>query len=288
MSKAEPIVIDHESTALANPAETAIESWKDLEWESDGVEDIAPSFPVIKIVQPTSQMKNSDKRAGEFFRSDTEEYFETLEVVPLFKKDTRAMFAEGNDLPVCASSDGITPRPNMPQWEGTHAPLSCESCPFSAWGPNDEPPPCKVSMVVLVDHDGDLAQLRIIGKSIKPFRQFVARKLAPKKLPLCSQRLTLSTEGFTKPGQKWYELRIANTALSPAEAAQYNAVLKYERGRFEQEVADADAEDVREHVSTPAPRWGDGRTPFGIRTDTNGPVVYQGRAVDPETGEVGK
>lgn len=265
MTTKTPAVIDPETpeTALAIPETQAVEAYTDYQWESDGTGDIAPSFPVIKIVQPTSSMEGAGKRGGEFWRSDTEEFHGTLDLVALFKKDTRAMFVEGQDQPVCASNDGIIPRDNMPQWEGQDAPPACGVCPFSQWGEDGTPPPCKASLSVLALHDGDLAQLRISGKSIKPFKQFVARKLAPKKLPLCSQSLHLYTEEKSEPGRKWYELRIDATPLPPAEAVKFNAVLRYERQRFEAAVAVEDDDDAR-HA---APAWGDGSASYAGGND---------------------
>lgn len=271
--------------------ETALAEWNTGEWESDGTEDIAPSFPVIKLVQPTSSMPGAEKHVGEFYRSDDEAYYGTLDLVPLFKKDTRALFVTGNDQPVCASNDGIAPRLDMPLWrtpmpEGVPElwleamnsvegqPASCDGCPFSQWD-GDNPPPCKSSINVLVHHEGSLAQLRISGKSIKPFKQFVARKLAPKKLPLCSQRLHLYTEIRTEPGKKWAELRIDNTLLTPTEAKPYNAVLRDERARFESSLAiEPDDEAAGQH-GAPEASWPDGSKSFAQRI-----------TVDQETGEV--
>lgn len=247
------------TTAVAPIEETttALSEWQEFAWESDGTDDIAPSFPVIKIVQATSTMQNSGKHAGEFWRSDTEEFYGTLDVVALFSKDTRAFFRESEDAPACASDDGISPRPNQPLWENQAAPQFCEQCPLSAWGKNGEPPQCRSSKVVLVDHEGELGQLRLTGTAIKPFRQFVSKKLKPRKLPLCSQALHLYTTEESGGGKKWYQLHIENRMLTPNEASQYNAVLRYERQRFEQ--AAAATYDAEPHETV---EWGDGSQPF--------------------------
>lgn len=247
------------TTALAPATETAVaEAWQDFTWESDGTEDIAPSFPIIKIVQATSTMQNSGKHAGEFWRSDTEAYMPTIEVVALFSKDTRAYFEEGHDAPSCASDDGVSPRPGQALWATQPAPQFCDQCPLSVWGANGEPPKCRASKVVLVDHGGELAQLRLTGTAIKPFRQFVAKKLKPRKLPLCSQQLHLYTTEESGGGKKWYQLHIDASLLSPADASQYNAVLRYERQRFEEAVRNThDAEPTGEPVE-----WGNGEEAF--------------------------
>ena len=213
--------------------------WQAEEWADDGTSSIAPSFPIIKIVQPTSTMEGSSKHQGQFHRSDTGEFYGPLDLVALFQKSTRAYFVEGNDQPACMSTDGFAPRPNMPLWKGKTEPYACTDCPFSQWGEDGSPPPCSASFVVLVDHNAELAQVRIGGKSIKPWKRFISQKLAPRKLPLCSQRLHLYTEERSEPGKKWFELRIDNTQLTVDEAKKYNAILAYERQRFETAVEEA-------------------------------------------------
>ncbi len=237
---------------------TAVGEWAGF--APDGTEDIAPSFPIIKIVSATSQMPGAAKHVGEFYRTDTEEYYPTLEVVALFQKETRALFGEGNDKPLCRSLDGRAPMPFQPLWDmpsfrtgnGTPQtvpdsgqPKNCTTCWFAQWGENDEPPVCRGSVEVLVDAgDGELANLRLPGSSISTWRGFVARKLKPRKLPLCSQRLTLTTTEKTKPGKKWYEVTIDAEPLSREEALAYNAILSYERQRFEDAVATAGDDDA--------------------------------------------
>lgn len=232
-----------------NAAVAAPNEWAGF--ASDGTEEIAPSFPIIKIVSGTSQMTGASKHAGEFFRSDTEEYLPELEVVPLFQKATRAVFADGSDTPLCRSDNGKEPMPYQQLWSQRtfktangqehdvigDQPRSCLDCRFGQWGDNDEPPVCRENVVVLVDAgNGELAQLRIPPSSIGVWRRFIARKLKPKKMPLCSQALTLTTVEKSKPGKKWYELVIDAAQLSPAEAAAYNAVLQYEAENFERAV----------------------------------------------------
>lgn len=220
-------------------------------WESDGNEDIAPSFPTITIVQPTSHMPGAEKHVGEFWHSDRETFEETLSVVGLVKRDTRALFELGSDTPVCMSPDGKAPLLNMPVWSKEYitlrdgekpvpfavAPSACELCPFSQWI-GDMAPVCQSSYVLLVDRgDDDLAQLRFKGKSLKPYREFVKRKLAPKRLPLFLFRLMLSTRIYNEPNKKWAELEIAAEPLSQDEAHHYNEILRAHRQRFETAVA---------------------------------------------------
>lgn len=244
--------------AVIEKTETAVATWEGF--ASDGTEDIAPSYPIIKIVQSTSSMPGASKHAGEFYRSDTEEYIDPLEVVALVQKNTRAYFKEGEQQPSCRSDDSIAPAPNQPLWEATRQPALCKECPFSQWGGDGTPPACRQSIVVLVDTgDGDLAQLRLGGKSMGVWKGFVARRLKPRKQPLCSQRLSLTTVEKSEPGKKWQELVIDATPLSRDDALVYNAVLQYERGRFEQAVRES---HEAEEGAVSDNGWEDGKAPI--------------------------
>ncbi len=252
--------------ALTKPDETtkAVSEWEGF--EPDGTEDIAPSFPYIKIVQATSTMSGASKHAGDFYRSDTETYHNPLEVVALFQKTTRAIFEEGSNTPLCRSGDGIAPAPGQSLWDyeavnlgqgrvlevpDIGQPLACADCPFFEWGEDGTPPPCRESIVVLVDHEGELAQLRIGGKSMGIWKRMIARRLKPRKLPLCSQKLFMTTVEKSEPGKKWQELEINAEDLPKSEAMAYNAVLAYERQRFQQ---DTGVEPEGDGWDTPAPR----------------------------------
>jgi len=251
------------STAITNRETGEVVAYTAPEggWESDGNEDIAPSFPTITIVQPTSRMAGAEKHVGEFWHSDRESYEATLNVVGLVKRETRALFGEGSDTPLCMSADGKAPQPNMALWrmetvrtrDGVQgvpfgsAPSSCEMCPFSQWM-GEAPPICQSSYVILVDRgDDDLAQLRIKGKSVKPYREFVKRRLAPKRLPLFTFRLRLSAEVRTDVGKKWAELVVAGEPLSATDAVRYNEILRAHRARFEQAVASGVEWDDEQH-----------------------------------------
>ena len=231
--------------AMVREERSELALYQQGQWESDGTETIAPSFPVVKGVQATSSMKDAGRHGGEFWRSDTEEYLPSLDIVALFQRDTRAFFVEGNDQPSCMSGDGIMPLPNQPLWEtrGERAPTFCAVCPLSQWGDDGKPPSCKESKVVLADMEGELVQLRIGGTWIRPWTRFIAKRLRPKKLPLCSQRLHLTTDEKSEPGKKWYELVVEAEALPYAEAVRYNSVIQYERQRFEAAIAEGATHD---------------------------------------------
>lgn len=222
-------------------------SWEDFagaDWEDDGTDDVRPSFPVIKIVQGTSTMEGAGRHGGDFWHSDTEEYESSLSVVALVKRETRALFEEGQSDPSCLSVDGKAPLPSQPRWEGEVQPASCAECPLSAWGPDNTPPPCKNSEVLLVDRgEGDLAQLRVSGKSIKPLRQFIAKRCKPKRIPLYAFRLNLSTRELSDAGKKWHELVVSGDLMQPTEAKRYSDMLRAQREAFEKtlrETSDTD------------------------------------------------
>ena len=235
----------------------AVASWDEVQWESDGTEDIAPSFPIIKIVQRTSNMDGASKHIGQFWHSDrdgAEAFEEEIQVVGLLKRNTRALFEAEQDKPSCMSADGVEPLRDQPLWQKHVAtfqdatmpiltleqPARCAQCPFAFWDDQtNEPPRCKESKVVLAEReDGSLAQLRISGMSIRPFEQFVARYLKPKNLPLYSKKLVLMTASRSKPGKVWEELEIHAEPLSVQEGMRYAAILREQRERFEQTIRD--------------------------------------------------
>lgn len=235
----------------------AVTGWDGVQWESDGTEDIAPSFPIIKIVQRTSNMDGAAKHIGQFWHSDrdaTEAFNEEVQVVALVKRNTRALFEAEQDKPSCMSADGNEPLRDQPLWQKQVAtfqdtvmpirelqqPTRCTQCPFAQWdNKTNEPPRCKESKMLLVERDdGSLAQLRISGMNIRPFEQFVARYLKPKHLPLYSKRLTFTTASRSKPGKVWEELEIYAEPLSVQEGQHYAAILREQRERFEETIRD--------------------------------------------------
>lgn len=280
------------ATQAVVPAEdraATLAEWKavgadipDYEWADDGTGDVAPSFPLVKVVQGTSTMDGATKNVGRFFRTDTDEFFHPLLMVPLFQKNTRAFFRQGEDQPACRSDDGVAPAPNQPQWEGRPAPSACSECPLGMFGPNVEAPACKAGVVVLGDVAGELVQLRIPPSGISAWKRFVARRLKPKKLPLCSHEISVSTEERTEAGKKWQGIVIDSRMLRPSESAQYNAVLAYERTRFEEAVRNTDFDD---DAPSPAPKqeWGDGRQSLRERLD----IDADGVILDPGDEPIG-
>ena len=239
----------------------------------DGNDDIEPAFPMVTIMQPMSQVEGN--MPGFFFHSDTGEITSDFDCVPLVRHQTRALFVKGDDKPLCRSADNKAPlplqrlwalpagsklsvgnrerqKPDMPQ------PLNCAACPFSEWGGEfgAEPPLCGNADVIVVARNGDvndLAMLRIKGTSLKPYRDWVKRKVLPRRLPSYAFSLHLETEEHVEPGRKWYQLIVRAAELSKAETYEYHAVVQAFRARIETAVRDSGG-DVEE--------WADENTPF--------------------------
>lgn len=229
-------------------------------WASDGNEEATTYYPVIKMVHATSRMtEDAPKHAGEFYHDDTEEFTPTLEIVGLVRKDSRALFIDGSEQPVCRSSDGKSPEPGGEVWQMEriklrrsdeaqmlpHAePSTCSSCIFGQWI-DKTPPPCKSSIVLLVDRPGiGPARLQLSGKSIRPYNDLVGR-IRAKKHRLFFYKLTLSTVRKSEGGNTWYELApIKAVLLSPEEVHRYNQIVRELSPAFDVETPHLDDEEI--------------------------------------------
>lgn len=240
------------TTAVVPEQNTTLSLWDAPEggWESDGNEDILPRFPMITLVQPMAK----EGTPGEFFHTDTGESTKELDIVILVRRETRALFEEGSEKPICRSDDGRVPAQHQPLWDGrtevdlggkfgriaitqNYPPSLCTLCPFSRWGEDGEPPACGNSYVLLVDRgNNDLAQLRIKGTSIKPYRDFVASKVSPKGRKIFWFRIKVTSALKTGPSRKWYEMVFNGSLLSQGGAESYNAILRAQKARFEETV----------------------------------------------------
>lgn len=251
------------TTALAPATESApapLAEYRQFTWEDDGTDDLAPTYPIIKIVQGVSRMDGATQHIGQFWRSDTEEFRETIDVIPLYKVNTRAYFEENAEKPSCVSDNGESPRSDQPYWRGRNPgqPQFCDQCPLAQWGSDGTPARCKESLVVLVDDAGEFAQLRLSGMAISPFKQLVKRKLKPRGLPLCTQTLHLTTTEEKKDAKKWQQLVIQNQMLPVDIAQKYNALLAEHRQAFTE--AARNTVDVDEAPGDDG--WGNGEEAF--------------------------
>ena len=249
------------TTAVAPAQNTTLSLWEAPEggWEDDGNDDILPRFPMIAL-QPANA-----RNPGKFLHSDTEEVTDSLDIVVLVRRETRALFEDEAEKPICRSDDGRTPAPHQPLWDGrdsinlqnigkvavtqSYPPSLCTLCPFSRWGDNGEPPACGNSYILLVDRgQNDLAQLRVKGTSIKPYRDFIASKVTPKGRKSFWFRIKVtSVYREAGPTRKWYEMAFNGSLLSQEEAEGYNAILRAQKARFEETVK-AQGEEVEAWV----------------------------------------
>lgn len=228
-------------------------------WASDGNDDAPIHYPLIKMVHATSRMTDdAPKHAGEFWHDDLERFTETLEIVGLVRKDSRALFMEGSESPVCRSSDGKTPEPGgeiwgmemvqlrkaaQPQMLPHAEPSSCASCVFGQWF-DKTPPPCKSSIVLLVDRPGiGPARMQLSGKSIRPYNDLIGR-IRGKKHRLFFYKLTLSTVRKSEGGNTWYELAPIKAELLPVEEMhRYNEIVRELTPAFDA-VAHVDEDEI--------------------------------------------
>lgn len=227
-------------------------------WASDGNEDLPVARPTIALVPPISATK--EFLAGEFKHSDRNHSEPSLDVVILYRKETRALFAADSKEPVCRSDDGKFPAKDMPLWDMEEIDLGkrgkvavfgfpgqCGVCPFGEWE-GTTPPACGNSYVLLVDRgDGDLAQLRVKGTSIKPYRDFIAKK--PARMPIYAYRTTVTSEFKERGLNKWYEMRFRAEPLEEDEARRYDALLRSQAHRFEPALEEPEPSGFMDEVS---------------------------------------
>lgn len=244
-------------TQLVQKTETAVTEWAG-KWADDGNSDIPPTFPIVSICQPMTQTKGAV--AGWFQHSDTGECTSDFDGVLLIRRETRAMFVDNDEKPICRSDDGREPAPRQRLWQmepgsrisinkQTHgvppvAPRDCANCPFSDWG-DGLPPLCGNQYVIIAARNGDpedLVQLRLKGTSIRPYRQWVSRKVLPQRRPMYSFQVHLTTEEHVEPSKKWYQLVIDSYDMTREEAMTFSAVIDAHRARIEHAVKEAGGE----------------------------------------------
>lgn len=141
-----------------------------------GFEDseILPSY--IELVQRTTQVDGAIP--GKFRDKESNQHFDTIELIPLQFSTSRVLFPPGGDLnqePLCRSSNGITPALNVIQPQAS----SCSTCAQSDWsnyvkGSGQGMPGCKEKMRLLfIDRETQLPYyLTVGGRSIQPMRSF--------------------------------------------------------------------------------------------------------------------
>lgn len=219
----------------AEPAETAIE------WEDDGTSAIAPIWPSLKIVQGVSKMEGAIRHIGEFWRSDTGDFYPEAVITPLVQMPYRALFVSGSDEVQCSSADGISPLPGGRYWEDRNlvAPDLCDDCALSRFSRNQQGrwvrPECSAGWVVIAIHDGAIVRLRISGSNLRTWEEFVGSHISRLRRRLCQVRITLTTEERVSGANKWMGLVIANVEPVPQEeAAELNELVRFARESYRQ------------------------------------------------------
>ena len=264
------------STAISKTTEASKAAIyaEDVEWESDGTEAVGIEFPTISIVQGTSKFPNSGRHGGEFWHSDREEYEGTLEVVPLYMANQRALFEDGKDAPSCSSLDGVAPAPGATVWKqetvklrnmaqpvahGRYAaPNTCADCPFSEWGEDGSPPPCKETILLLVERDdASFARIRFGGLSLKPFRKMLRSKFVSKnrRVPLFTHRLHLSATEWTSGQNKAYVLQADPEPLPLEDQRRYNELVKSIRSSITTAATRVDEAEAEHEPAAPRTEW---------------------------------
>jgi len=180
----------------------------------EGAEGFSSSdlkIPVLKIVQGTSKMEESDAHLGQFHNSITGEFKVGIEVVILSSKHSRALFRRMEeadaDKPECLSRDCITGT--------THG--SCSRCEFNAqqdrtlWDADPEtglaPKRCNLgySLMLWLLEDGLPAIFTAQKSNVNPIK-IVNTILVGRKVPLFGAAFTFTSVRKIDGAKKWYEL----------------------------------------------------------------------------------
>ncbi|MFH0901317.1 MAG: hypothetical protein V2A73_11880 [Pseudomonadota bacterium] len=228
----------------------------------EGAEGMTPQdlkIPVVKIVQGTSKMDDSDAHLGHWYNSITGEFKAGLEVVILSSKHTRALFRRMDeadaDKPECLSRDCIT---------GTvHG--ACNRCEFNAqihpdlWqkdlGTGQAPKRCNLgyALMLLLVEDGLPGIFTAQKSNVNPIK-IVNTILVGRKSPLFGATFLFTTVRKIEGQRKWYELS-AKVARwhTPEEIAQYRTL--------SQSLKTASFEVIDEETTEPVPPPADDEPP---------------------------
>lgn len=241
-------------------------TWEDLggQWEADGSEELKPPLPMVTVTHEMTRREGAAAFAGRWYHADRDAHTEWLECVLLLRRRTRALFAKGEDRPVCSSNDGDAPVPNAPlwlpsapaKWQTTNGasidmqgiwqavpdggPKECRLCPFTG---HEDPETgqysaglCRASVLFLadrIDDEGGLCLVRLSATQARGLERFIKARIRARQRPLASMRLTIATKRTqTRDGNHVYELQVAGEDLPVAEALPYRDLIAAERERF--------------------------------------------------------
>lgn len=180
-----------------------------------GIENLSPddfSIPVVKLVQTNTSIDKADELAGQWYRTDTGEAYEAIDVLIIGIQKSRILFPteySGDGKALCRSDDGIAPRAEfigLPVYYhagsetrrtqvavAEHGPMdmtipaTCAECPLSQWGINGEKPPCRLSdNWASLGGEGDPMLIRFGGSAAKISAKLrnLARAATAKHRPL--------------------------------------------------------------------------------------------------------
>lgn len=232
---------------------TAVSIWSGETWEPDGSEEIERLPGDIKLVSSFSKMEFADKHVGEFHHSDrggARAFSTELDIVPLIIRTSRTFFESNNDEPLCRSNDGKTIAAGQPLWTRESVrvsdkgplievprtePSGCETCPFSRWEGNNEPPLCGEAKVLLAMRKDDEtpARFRVSGKGIGPLVKWIRQNVVNEHRPLYSWRVKVTTSRVQQGQKIWYDLKFNGVDLDLDEARAYRNLVAAQRQRFE-------------------------------------------------------
>ena len=249
-----------DETALVVPEETnrsliqaPKDPYADIEFADDGVDEsrVRLQWPDIRLIQGTTKgIEDSDRHLGMFYHPDRAEFTETLDVIPLAVRYTRAFFEEDAMSPACVSLDGRAPEPNQLLWTKQQVlvknqglrdigfmpqPTSCDACPFSAWGDDNTPPPCGESRLLMVmREDGSFARFRASSTAIAPVDRTINRLInGAKRLPIFAHMWSFGSQKTEKGSKKWYQLTVNTRPLDIDEVKEVNETVKMIRGQVD-------------------------------------------------------
>lgn len=220
-------------------------------------------------IKPTRVMigqKNSEKgEKGHFIFNTGESVKELLEVVPLFVKKTRVLYAKGSRVPKCASDNFFTPaiRIENAQCE------NCMICHASYWGVDnpekeklakeiktdyEKKPLCKEQYnVYMVDKSGTPFILNVHGSSITTLQKQLFTRYQMQHLELYQASVDLKLELKKSGSFEYYGLTVSNfKPLADYSAQQKLFDMYFSRGeeileeQFEEETAAAKAQEAAE------------------------------------------
>lgn len=183
-----------------------------------GIESLSPddfSIPVVKLVQSNTTIANAEKiedYLGQWYRTDTGEFNETLKVLIIGIAKSRILFPteySGDGKALCRSDDSIAPRvdhapavfyqpgnpktgrkPSVSAMESEDdfpIPDLCADCLLGQWGANGEKPLCRLSdNWAALTSEGDPVLIRFGGSAAKISAKLrnLARAATAKRRPL--------------------------------------------------------------------------------------------------------